>query len=216
MADWFYGKDGAQHGPVGEHEISRLLSAGEIDNSTIVWREGMSDWIPLAQVPEFQYLATGQGASPAYGTPPAHSAPGQPTYAAPVPTDGLSIAALICGILAVVSCYIWAVFGLPAVICGHMSLKKINNSATPIQGKGMAIAGLICGYLGILIQLVVIVAFTLFFFEAEQQMSSLENEIRTQQEEQAEQQHQKLIEEIEASEAQGQQPDPNSQPRQNH
>ncbi|NWK56838.1 DUF4339 domain-containing protein [Verrucomicrobiaceae bacterium N1E253] len=176
MADWFYGKDGTQHGPVSDPEIHTLINSGQIDAKTIVWCEGMPDWAPVNAVPEFQHAFASSGsagipAQPApssrpstnpYGSPQSYA--GQAPYAgSPIPTDGLSIAALVCGILAIVACYVWALFGIPAVICGHMSLKKIKHSVVPIQGKGMAIAGLVCGYLGIAFQLFMIIAIALAF-----------------------------------------------------
>lgn len=166
MAEWFYGKDGTQHGPASEHEIASLITAGQIEASTIIWREGMTDWIPLSQAPEFQSLsqqgATGADNAP-YAAPQTNS--GQAPYAgAPIPTDGLSIASLVCGVLAILaSCmYIGFIFGIPGVICGHMSLKKIKKSPTPIQGKGMAIAGLVTGYIGTIISIAMVV-FVVFF-----------------------------------------------------
>lgn len=159
MADWFYGKDNTQHGPVSDLEVRNLISTGQITQDTIIWREGMTDWLPMKSVPDFQISQEANQGAMAQGTPGAATpyAAGQAPYAGAVPTDGLSIASLVCGILAIISCYIWGLFGLPAVICGHMSLKKIKNSPVPIQGKGMAIAGLITGYIGIALQLVVII-----------------------------------------------------------
>lgn len=153
MADWFYGKDNTQHGPVSDLEVRSLITAGTIDASTIIWREGMPDWLPLNDVPEFQPAA---GTSATASTSP-QTYSGQPPYQGTIPTDALAIASMVCGILAIISCYIWGLFGLPAVICGHMSLKKINTSPTPIAGKGMAIAGLICGYIGIAFQALLII-----------------------------------------------------------
>lgn len=165
MADWFYGKDNAQHGPVSDLEIRNMVASGQIDMNTIVWREGMTDWLPMKDVPEFQPSSGNpSGTASPYASPQTYA--GQAPYAGAIPTDGMSIAALVLGILAIVSCYVWALFGIPAVICGHMSLKKINNSPVPIQGKGMAIAGLVCGYLGILIQLIMIVFIVLAFASA--------------------------------------------------
>jgi len=178
MSDWFYGKDGTQHGPVSEQEMANLTASGQIDANTIIWREGMADWLPISQVPEFQTTSQQPSSVPIY-------APGQATYAAaplpaPIPTDGLSIASLVCGILALLACYIWGLFGLAAVICGHFSLSKIKNSSTPIQGKGMAIAGLICGYIGIIIQITVIIGFVFLIGnvkdQTESQMNSLKKE----------------------------------------
>ena len=164
MADWFYGKDNAQHGPVSDLEIRNLISTGQITEDTIIWREGMTDWIPLKDVPDFQAAQSAQdvtqgtpGAATPYATPQTYAGQQQP-YGVGMPTDGLAIASLVCGILAIVSCYVWGLFGIPAVICGHMSIKKINNSPTPVQGKGMAIAGLVTGYIGIALQLFMIIA----------------------------------------------------------
>lgn len=182
MADWFYGKDGTQHGPVSEHELSSLSATGQIDGQTIIWRDGMADWLPMSQVPEFQSNTSNEGANP-YHSPQAYpgQAPAAQAYAPAAPTDGLSIAALICGILAIISCYIWGLFGLPAVICGHLSLKKIKNSPTPIAGKGMAIAGLICGYIGIVFQLLMIIGGIFLFMESKQQMNDMETELQKSQ-----------------------------------
>ncbi|MBK1854154.1 DUF4339 domain-containing protein [Verrucomicrobiaceae bacterium 5K15] len=170
MAEWFYGKDNTQHGPVSDLEIRTLISSGEVQPETIIWREGMADWLPLKDVQEFQsVVATSADGTPAPGANP-YNAPqtyaGQQPDVGTIPTDALAITSLVCGILAVIICYIWAIFGIPAVICGHMSLKKINNSATPIAGKGMAIAGLICGYIGIGIQVLAIIGFIVAFASA--------------------------------------------------
>ena len=171
MADWFYGKEGTQHGPVSDQEIGTFISSGQIDGSTIIWREGMADWLPLSQVPEFQ-VTPGTNPGTPYNTPQSYAGP-QP-YGQTIPTDTLSIASLVCGVLAILaSCmYIGFIFGIPAAICGHMSLKKIKNSPTPIQGKGLAIAGLITGYLGIFISLSMIIlvlgVFGLAAFESQQ------------------------------------------------
>ena len=192
MADWFYGKDGTQHGPVSDQEIGGLIQSGQIDGTTIIWREGMADWLPVSQVPEFQTTVppasaggtesiptTAQRQANPYTAPTAPTAPTASTaYAPPAPTDGLSIASLVCGIMAIISCYIWGVFGLPAVICGHMSLKKINNSPTPVAGKGMAIAGLICGYIGIVFQLALIIGGIFLFMNAKNQHQLFESELK--------------------------------------
>jgi hypothetical protein len=70
---------------------------------------------------------------------------------APVPpaggegTNGLAIASLIMGILALVC--LGPLAGIPGVICGHMALGRIKLSGQ--GGRGMAIAGLVMGYIGI-------------------------------------------------------------------
>lgn len=155
MANWFYGKDSAQHGPISDLEIRNLIATGQIEGTTMIWREGMAEWLPLSNVPELQSTGTTQPIQPPH-----------PHHATLAPTSGLAIASLICGICATLfSClYIGFIFGIPAAICGHLSIKKIKHSNSPIQGKGMAIAGIITGYLSIFISLAMIgfLAFAIF------------------------------------------------------
>ncbi|MES2981420.1 MAG: GYF domain-containing protein [Verrucomicrobiota bacterium] len=47
---WFYSKNGQQLGPITEQEFARKFTDGEILPTDLVWKEGMSDWIPRAQV----------------------------------------------------------------------------------------------------------------------------------------------------------------------
>jgi len=57
-----------------------------------------------------------------------------------------AVASLALGIISLVFLGLFA--GIPAVICGHVSLSNIKKNSI-LTGKGMAIAGLITGYLGI-------------------------------------------------------------------
>ncbi len=45
---WFYAKDGRKVGPVSDGELDSLTASGVIDAFTLVWREGMAEWQPLA------------------------------------------------------------------------------------------------------------------------------------------------------------------------
>lgn len=146
MSQWYYGTSVGQHGPVEENEVRAMIASGGIGPHTLVWRDGMPSWQPLQSVPEFN----GQAGS---GYPPAYI--GGPGYypGAPLRNSGLAIASMVCGIAGYLTCYFVGILGIPAVICGHMALNQINNSAEPVAGRGMAIAGLILGYLGILITL---------------------------------------------------------------
>jgi hypothetical protein len=161
MSQWYYGSPAGQSGPVEEHQLRQMIAAGQLVPETLVWRDGMTDWVRLDAVPE---LSSPQAGS--YGPPQAY--PGYPPgyYPPAAPTNGLAIASLVCGILAVMSCHVGGLMGLPAVICGHMALSAIRNSAIPMGGRGMAIAGLVMGYLGILFSLCAVVFFLFFFSQA--------------------------------------------------
>ena len=52
MSSWYYSKGGQQNGPVPMEDLVRLIGTGTVTRSDLVWREGMTDWLPAAQVPE--------------------------------------------------------------------------------------------------------------------------------------------------------------------
>jgi Domain of unknown function (DUF4190) len=85
---------------------------------------------------------------------------GYPQYPATRPTNGLAIAALVCGIAA----FGTGITFLPAIICGHLARGQIRRTGE--QGDGLALAGLILGYVGAVvcigILLVLVVAINRF------------------------------------------------------
>lgn len=119
------------------------------------------------QQPAYPAPAAQQPAAPAYpGAAPA--APGYPApsyaqpyaqpYAAPLKSNGLAIASMICGIASVVFCWLYLIvplgLGIAAVVMGHISLKKIKNDSA-LGGKPLAITGLITGYVGIALSVII-------------------------------------------------------------
>jgi len=46
-----------QLGPMSVAEVEERCHAGELDDTTMVWSVGMSDWLPLADVPDLAHLA---------------------------------------------------------------------------------------------------------------------------------------------------------------
>ncbi len=44
---WYYEKDGNKAGPVDETRLGELIASGEVTGDSLVWREGLADWIPL-------------------------------------------------------------------------------------------------------------------------------------------------------------------------
>jgi hypothetical protein len=45
-----YSLNGQQRGPVSEDQLRQMIATGTISPDTLVWREGMADWQPLASV----------------------------------------------------------------------------------------------------------------------------------------------------------------------
>ena len=48
--DWYYVADGQQVGPVSEQDLKALVDAGTVTGETLVWHEGMQDWVPQSTV----------------------------------------------------------------------------------------------------------------------------------------------------------------------
>ncbi len=62
-----------------------------------------------------------------------------PTTVEPIRTSGLAIASIVLALAL-------GPFGiLPAIICGHVALRKIERNVS-LRGRGLALAGLIAGY----------------------------------------------------------------------
>jgi len=57
-------------GPVELGEIQRMIAEGTLNAKTVlVWRQGMADWLPAGQVPEFMPSAQDEGAIGGGGAP---------------------------------------------------------------------------------------------------------------------------------------------------
>lgn len=48
--NWYYVEHGKQTGPATDQQFSELVQSGNITADTLVWREGMADWLPYRQV----------------------------------------------------------------------------------------------------------------------------------------------------------------------
>lgn len=49
--NWYYARGEQRMGPVDDEQILSLASTGQITAQTLVWREGMADWMPWGRAP---------------------------------------------------------------------------------------------------------------------------------------------------------------------
>lgn len=62
--NWYYIQNGKQMGPVSEQELGTRLKNGELPADTLVWRDGIAEWKPASNQPEFgAYLGGSTGAT---------------------------------------------------------------------------------------------------------------------------------------------------------
>ena len=158
---WFYGRDGARQGPVSEDELRRLAGAGELRAHDLVWRDGMANWQPAAEVPGLfpdgasvppplppapPYAPIGR-ANPPYRPPPSTSVGDDPgmRMLLPVGRSGWAIAAGYLGLLSLLGCV-----GPIAVVVSIVAIRDIK--AHPDRhGMGRAVFGLVMGIVGSLV-----------------------------------------------------------------
>jgi uncharacterized RDD family membrane protein YckC len=60
LVNWYYALEGKQVGPITDADFQTLVQSGTVRADTLVWREGMANWLPYAQL-----------AQPAAAPPPA-------------------------------------------------------------------------------------------------------------------------------------------------
>ncbi|MDG2126131.1 MAG: DUF4190 domain-containing protein [Verrucomicrobiales bacterium] len=147
---WHYVNENREQAEVPDGNLEALVSSGAVTRDTLIWQDGMADWLPAAQAvpdlfPDGQVTPVTYAPAAAQRGAPANSA--QQLNTAPPKTSGLAIAALICGILGLTTCWIFS--AIPGAVCGHMALSQIRLANNQIGGRGLAIAGLVTSYISI-------------------------------------------------------------------
>lgn len=56
--EWYVAIDDSQVGPIDIGEIEQRWDGNEIEEDSLAWKAGMSDWMPIAEIPELAYLVT--------------------------------------------------------------------------------------------------------------------------------------------------------------
>jgi S1-C subfamily serine protease len=60
--DWYYAPDGgSQLGPVSTFALRGMIQSGQVSPATVVWKSGLSGWLPARDIPE---LGTAAAATP--------------------------------------------------------------------------------------------------------------------------------------------------------
>jgi uncharacterized RDD family membrane protein YckC len=76
---WYYAEKGQQNGPVEEYALVGLVNAGVVRDDTLVWHEGLPNWLSYGSVREMRAAASTASVYAAQGV----GVPVQPTAQAP-------------------------------------------------------------------------------------------------------------------------------------
>ncbi|HEY5811620.1 MAG TPA: DUF4339 domain-containing protein [Terrimicrobiaceae bacterium] len=95
--NWFYAKDGQQVGPLEFSEIERLRSEGQLTGDTLVWQQGMANWVKLSEVQKTSSAVPSSVPSPPLT--PSLPQSGSATHSATLPDYGDFLCWGILGIL---------------------------------------------------------------------------------------------------------------------
>jgi len=88
----------------------------------------------------------------------------------PVTTNGLQIAGLVCGILSIVSCWCYGIFGIIFGIVGLVCAIVGNK-----KGKtGVGTAGLVCSVIGLILSVIALVYYIVVIGAAVSMMGSMD------------------------------------------
>lgn len=72
--EWYFATGNEQQGPVALQAIQDMVRSGQVQPNTLVWRQGMPNWVAASQVPE---LFAPQPGAHAYIQPQTYAAPPQ-------------------------------------------------------------------------------------------------------------------------------------------
>jgi type IV pilus assembly protein PilA len=131
MTTWFY-VDNARNrqGPVDAAAVAAAFAAGQLNDDSLVWREGLAQWAPLRQFRD--ELGMGPAMAPA-----GIAAPALPAMEPKKSNSGCLIAALVGGIGGLVILSILAAIALPAYQ-DYMIRSKTTMALA--EGRGLTVA----------------------------------------------------------------------------
>jgi amino acid transporter len=120
--------------------------------------------------------------------PPPPGPAGYPTAPQPPPSNGLSIGALVTGILSLpllIACGLGGLVGLVAIVLGVLGVRKAAELGG--LGRGASITGIVTGALSVVLAIVFLVVLAMFgafwFEEGGPILEQIEQDIERQQQE---------------------------------
>lgn len=134
-------------GPVSSESLIRMLQAGEISRTTLVWQEGERDRRPVGEVPGLVPPASLTSQTAPRGLAAQVSPRQQGSIKKYLLPTGRSVFAIAAGYFGLVGLFVPGLAWI-GLIFGFLGLREIRRSqadATPLMGKGRAWFGIMVG-----------------------------------------------------------------------
>lgn len=180
---WFYSESGSPVGPAPLADLLAMARTGELTPDSLVWNEGLPDWVAASTVSAFQH---------ALGTTPRPGGSGgrspipfeQPAFG-PRPTSGLAVAGFVAGltsllsasgfvvlsmatadlegpstglgVLALAILAVGGIAGILGVVLNGLAMSQIGQSGGAVGGRGLAVTGLVFSVLGLVSAALIVV-----------------------------------------------------------
>ena len=157
---WFYLVGEEQQGPVSVEQIQQFASTGIITGETMVWKEGMAEWLPAGSVgaialpvPASSPQVSPQPASVLQAGSVTSSAASLAPQSVRPRTSGMALGSLILGVVSIPLIFVcigW-ISALAALVMSIVALTRIPGRAGELKGKGLAYGGLVTSILSMVI-----------------------------------------------------------------
>jgi hypothetical protein len=148
-ASWYIARGDTHFGPLQQKDLQRMIDTGEVGPNSLVWKDGMADWVAASQVPELRFTTSAGAhvASTAGQSAYSGSSEGSQLHPHQSPrTSGFAVASLVLGVV-----WLCGLGSLLATIFGIIALNQIFRSNGTTTGKGLALSGLILGIIGLVL-----------------------------------------------------------------
>ena len=50
MAEWHYSRGNEQHGPVSSAQLKEMATAGQLQPTDLIWKDGMPGWVAAGKI----------------------------------------------------------------------------------------------------------------------------------------------------------------------
>lgn len=143
---WYMAINNTESGPFAENDLVSLGLTAE----SLVWTEGMVDWMPAGQVAALSHLLAAQPAPQPFQQPVAPSQPfaDTPQYSAPASTADTTLKPSPWGLIALITSIVLLILGI--TVCAKISGYYYSPLATEyLQILSPAIISLVCSIIAL-------------------------------------------------------------------